>query len=199
MGGFGTVMERTLRGHEVGRPGRGATVPSVRRPVRRHVRRHVRSFLGHRPSALGAYTAAGAVVVVSTFLPWLRSGSTSRSSYELLGLLDRLDIAPDGWISVLVRWWPLVPLLVVLAIVLAWWRRWVLSFATAFVGVLYTGGVGTALVVAAGRTPITVGPGPTVCALASVTFLVTAAWMAFSHASDRAVPAPVAAPPVDPS
>jgi len=136
-------------------------------------------------------------VVFATFLPWLRSGTTTRSSYELLGLLTRLDFAPDGPVSVLVRWWPLVPLVVTLAVVLAWWRRWVASLVAAVVAVLYAGGVGGALVVASRDTGIAVGPGPLVCAIGSVAFLFTAAWMVFTHASQSAARAPLAAPPAD--
>lgn len=167
----------------------------TRRPYDACVRRLVR----HRPSALGAYTASGAVVVLATFLPWLRSGDTSRSSYELLGLLTRLDFAPDGPVSVLVRWWPIVPLVITTAVVLAWWQRWAMSLAMAVVGVVYAGGVGGMLAWRAGDTPIRLGPGPMVCTVASVVFLVTAGWMVFTHASARAVPAPRAAPPADPS
>jgi hypothetical protein len=136
-------------------------------------------------------------VVVATFLPWLRSGSTSRSSYELLGLLDRLEIAPDGAVSTLVQWWPMVPLLVTLAVVLAWWERWLASLAAALVAVVYAGGVGSALALGSRGTPIRLGSGPWVCAVASAAFLVTAAWMVFTHASASAVPAPRAAPPAD--
>ncbi len=159
----------------------------------------VRRLIRHRPSALGAYTVSGAVVLVATFLPWLRSGGTTRSSYELLGLLDRLDIAPDGPVSSLVRWWPVVPLVVTLAVVLAWWRRWLASFAAASVAVLYAGGVGSALAVGARGTPIRLGSGPWLSAAASVVFLLTGAWMAFTHASESAAPAPRAAPPAGPS
>lgn len=159
----------------------------------------MRRLVRHRPSALGAYTASGAVVVVATFLPWLRSGDTSRSSYELLGLLDRLDIAPDGPVSAMVRWWPMVPLIVTTAVVLAWWQRWALSLLGAVVAVVYAGGVGGVLALRAHDTPITLGPGPVVCAAASAVFLVTAGWMVFTHASASAVPAPRAAPPADPS
>ena len=142
---------------------------------------------------------AGAAVVLATFLPWLHSGSTSRSSYELLGLLDRLGIAPDGPVSVLVRWWPLVPLVVTTAVVLAWWQRWLASLAAALMAVVYAGGVGSAIAWGARGTPISLGIGPWVCAVASGVFLVTAGWMVFTHASARAVRAPRAAPPVDPS
>lgn len=157
----------------------------------------MRRLVRHRPTALAAYTVAGATVVLATFLPWLRSGTTSRSSYELLGLLSRLGIAPDGPVSVMVRWWPLVPLVVTLAVVLAWWRRWVASLVAAVVAVLYAGGVGGALVVRSRDTGIAVGPGASVCAIGSVAFLLTATWMVFTHATDRAARAPLAAPPAD--
>ena len=123
----------------------------------------VRRLVRHRPSALGAYTVAGGAVVIATFLPWLHSGSTSRSSYELLGLVERLDIAPDGVVSTLIRWWPLVPLLVTIAVVLGWWQRWVASSAVALAAVAYSGGVGSSLAWQARGTPITLGAGPWVC------------------------------------
>lgn len=141
----------------------------------------------------------GGVVVVATFLPWLQSGTTSRSSYELLGLMDRLGIAPGGSIAFLVRWWPLVPLVVTVAVVLAWWRRWLASLAAAVVAVFYAGGVGSALAIRSRGTPIRLGPGPLVCAVASVLFLLTAGWMVFTHATGRVAPEPPATPPADPS
>jgi hypothetical protein len=156
-------------------------------------------MLRHRPSSLVAFSVAGLVVVVGTFLPWLRSGSTSRSSYDLLGVLDRLDLAPGGFISTLIRWWPMVPLLVTVAVVAAWWGlRWV-ALVTATAAVLYAGGVGAALVVASRDTGIGVGVGPWVCAIASAVFLITALWIVFTHATGHAVRTPREAPLVDPS
>jgi hypothetical protein len=165
--------------------------------VRLPARQVIVDVAGHRPSALVAYTAAGASVVVATFLPWLRSGSTSRSSYDLLGLLSRLDIAPDGPVSTLVRLWPIVPLVVTGAVVLAWWQRWVASLVAALVAIVYAGGVGGTLVLASRRTPISIGPGPWVCAVASAVFLVSAGWMVFTHARGPGVPVPREAPPAD--
>ena len=69
----------------------------------------------------------------------------------------------------------------------------------ALVAVSYAGGVGTTLLVATRGTGIGIGAGPLVCAVASIVFLVTAVWMVFTHASERAVRARTAAPPVDPS
>ncbi len=159
----------------------------------------LRRLARHRPSSLVAYTAAGAVLVASTFLPWLRSGRTDRTSYDLLGVLARLDIAPHGVVSRLVTWWPVVPLLVTLAVVMAWWRWWVPSMVTALAAVVYAGGVGTSLVVRTRGTGIGIGAGPWVCAVSSVVFSLTAVWMVFTHASERAVRARIAAPPADPS
>ncbi|MEK7422292.1 MAG: hypothetical protein AAB131_00490 [Actinomycetota bacterium] len=154
-------------------------------------------MLRHRPTSLVAFTVAGAGVVIATFLPWLRSGSGWRSSYDLLGLLDRLDLAPDGVISALIGWWPVVPLLVTVAVVSAWWGwRWA-AFGSALVAVLYTGGVGTTLVVRSRGTGIGIGPGAWLCAAASAVFLVTAAWIVFTHASGRAVRTPPGALPAD--
>lgn len=138
-------------------------------------------------------------MVGATFLPWLHSGTISRTSYDLLGVLARLHLAPDGPASTLIRWWPVVPLLVTLAVVLAWWRWWVPSMVTALVAVLYAGGVGTTLLVASRGTGIGIGAGPLVCAVASAVFLVTAVWMVFTHASERAARARIAAPLADPS
>lgn len=159
----------------------------------------LRRLARHRPSSLVAYTVAGAAVVLATFLPWLHSGTTSRTSYDLLGVLARLDIAPHGIVSHLVTWWPVVPLLVTMAVVMAWWRWWVPSMVTAAVAVVYAGGVGTTLVVATRGTGIGVGAGPLLCAAASGVFLVTSVWMVFTHASERAARARTAAPPGDPS
>ena len=160
---------------------------------------HVHRLARHRPTSLVAFTAAGAVVVLATFLPWLESGSTSRSSYDLLGLVGRLDIAPNGVVTMLIRWWPLVPLIVTVAVVLAWWRLWVPSLVAAMIGVCYAGGVGGALVVGADGTPITVGIGPAVCAGASIVFLFTSVWMVFTYATERAARRPSGAPRADPS
>lgn len=73
-----------------------------------------------RRRIITACVAAGAVVaLVGTFLPWLASGDVDRSSYELVGAVERLGFSPDGPIGIAVSAWPLVPLLLVLSIVVA--------------------------------------------------------------------------------
>jgi hypothetical protein len=163
-------------------------------------RRHVHRVVRHPSAPLVVFTVAGAVVVVGTVLPWFRAGSTSRSSYQLMGLLTRLEIAPDGLVSDLVRWWPVVPLLVTTAVVLAWWRWTIPALVIAAIALVYVGGVGYAIVDAARDVGVTTGPGPWVCTLGGIDLLASSVWLALSTSSRRlALPAPAAAPLADPS
>lgn len=84
-----------------------------------------------------ALSVGAAVVLVGTFLPWWRSGSSRRSSYALLDLLDRLDLAADGPAANAMRLWPIVPLLVVGAVVATWWGWRRLGVACASVAAVY--------------------------------------------------------------
>ena len=98
--------------------------------------------------------AAGALVaVVASFLPWIRSGAVWRSSYDLLGLIHRLGFAPDGPIRLAVRLWPVMPLLVTVAVVAAWWSEHtaprVVAAVSGCVGGLYAAALGIAVAVAA--------------------------------------------------
>ena len=156
-------------------------------------------MLRHRPTSLLVVTAAGAVVVAATFLPWLRAGATSRSSYDLLGMIDRLDLAPGGMVSTAIRYWPVVPLLVTAAVVGAWWGAQWWAFAAACVAALYAGGVGVALLLTARDVGVSVGPGPWICTAACLVFVGGAAWATLTHATGRGLRTPPGAPPVDPS
>jgi hypothetical protein len=142
-------------------------------------------------------TSTGVLLLAGTFLPWLHSGSTSRSSYALIGLVDRLDIAPDGPAATLIGGWPFVPLLVTTAVVLAWWGRSAWSLIVAAVAALYAGGIAAVLAVGSSGTPIDVGAGPWLCAAAGVCFLAAAVWLRV--ASGREPRTHRAAPLADPS
>jgi hypothetical protein len=142
-------------------------------------------------------TSAGVLLLAGTFLPWLHSGSTSRSSYALIGLVDRLDIASDGPATTLIGAWPFVPLLVTTAVVLAWWGRSTWSLVVAVVAALYAGGIAAVLAVGSSGTPIDVGVGPWLCAVAGGCFLAAAVWLRL--ASGRVPRTHRAAPLVDPS
>ena len=65
------------------------------------------------------------LVIAGSFLPWVISGNVRRSSYAILGVVDRLGIAGDGLLGTLVAQWPLAGALCVLPAVtgaLRWWR-----------------------------------------------------------------------------
>ena len=70
-----------------------------------------------RHAAAAVMTFGAAITVVASFATWLRSGAVERSSYDLLGLFHLLRISRRRSLRVLVRLWPLVPLLAIGAVV----------------------------------------------------------------------------------
>jgi hypothetical protein len=65
------------------------------------------------------------LVIVGSFLPWVISGTVRRSSYAIVGIVDRLGVAGDGVVGTLVASWPFVGVLCmtpVVAACLRWWR-----------------------------------------------------------------------------
>ena len=118
---------------------------------------------------------AGGAAIIGTFLPWLRSGARWRTSYELLGLVDRLGVASGPGAS-LVRWWPIVPLLVTVAVVVAWWgfgRAAVVVSVAACAAVVH---VSVVVDRAAGRVAMRTGPGAWLTAYASVALVIASIW-----------------------
>jgi hypothetical protein len=63
------------------------------------------------PLAAGVAVLGVVLVVVGSLLPWVRTGRRRRSSYDLIGLADRLGVLPAGAAGVLARAWVLAPLL----------------------------------------------------------------------------------------
>lgn len=59
-------------------------------------------------------------MLLASFLPWLRSGTRRRSSYDLFEIVDRLGYSPDGVVGWSIRLWPLLPLLLVVVTILHW-------------------------------------------------------------------------------
>lgn len=74
-----------------------------------------------RSIALGAVTVGGGVAIAGMFGPWVRTGSASRSSFELADLVVRLGYARGGPVGLALRTWPMAPLSVVVAVVATWW------------------------------------------------------------------------------
>ncbi len=130
-----------------------------------------------------AWSIAGgaAVAVLGTFLPWLRSGSTDRSSYEMFDLIDRLGFTPGGIVEWAVRLWPLVPLLFVLGVVVqftmsihpaaVWARR-----QTPMAAALYAGGVAGAIRLAPDAGLIAIRYGSWVTVIGSIVVVVATLW-----------------------
>lgn len=115
--------------------------------------------------ALG--TAGAVTTLIGTFLPWLRSGARGRSSYTIFELVDRLGFAPDGVVSASLRMWPLVPLLLVGAVVSVWVppttvvERWA-GTVTIALAVLWVGGTALVVRLAPADGLLRIGPGPIV-------------------------------------
>jgi hypothetical protein len=141
--------------------------------------------MDRRLRSLTALSIVGVALLAATFLPWVHSGSRTRSSYELLGLLDRLGVAGDGLAAGLIRWWPMVPLLVTCAVVLGWWRLHGWALAVALVASGYVVGVAGVLIVASGSTGVDLGIGVWVATLAGALFVAAAVFTRVTAASAR--------------
>ncbi len=66
------------------------------------------------PAALLVLT--GAVAVASTFLPWLRTGSVTRSSYQVVQAADRLEVVSGAPRVALAVGWAFLPLVAALGL-----------------------------------------------------------------------------------
>ncbi len=67
-------------------------------------------------AARAASVAGLAVVVVASFGPWLRSGERVRSSYDLVKVVDRIEVLDGGALRWLSTVWVCVPLLAAIAL-----------------------------------------------------------------------------------
>lgn len=148
--------------------------------------------------ALGAVgrcgtTVAAAVVLAGAFGPWLHSGARSRSSFQAFALIERLGFAPNGLIGVGLRIWPVAPLLVVSAAVLAWWGWEARSAIVGLAGGAYATAVGLTITEAPRRANVVIGGGPIVVAAGGVALMVSATLLAIARDARE----PRAAPPVD--
>jgi hypothetical protein len=113
-----------------------------------------RNLIGQVMATLG-----GLVALVGTFLPWLRSGTRDRSSYEIFSLVDRLGIPQSSVVGWGVRLWPVVPLLLVVAVTLQWFpRKWIGGIAV-LVAVVYAGVVSNKVRSASSNSLITIENG----------------------------------------
>jgi hypothetical protein len=118
--------------------------------------------------------AGGVLALVGSFLPWVRTGSRSRNSFDVLRVLGRLGIADDGSAATAIRWWPLVPLLAVGAIVAVWWGWGRAGGVVGVVAAVYAGAMSIVVPAAPGAELVEVGAGPAVTGVGAVVLLVGA-------------------------
>lgn len=106
-----------------------------------------RSTSALRVDAIGPVlmTLGAAVTLIGSFSSWLSSGRIGRSSFKLLGVIQRLGFVPNGLTRTVVRAWPLMPLLLTIGVVLAWWGWRATGAVVATVGALFAGVVGGAV------------------------------------------------------
>jgi len=116
------------------------------------------------------------LVVVGSFLPWVVSGTVRRSSYAIVGVIDRLGIADGGVLGFLLVAWPFVGLLCMTPVVAACLRWWGVAGALAVLLGLAAGVLSFGIVLlAAGRAGLGVrlDPiGPAVMAAGAVLLVV---------------------------
>lgn len=120
--------------------------------------------------------ASGAVI--GSFLPWARSGQTSRTSYELIGVAGRLDVLEGSWAR-LAALWVVMPVLAGLA-----WL--VLSFGRSRLAATLAASVGLQTLAAAAlteRSPLATETGVTVGRWAGLVALAAAAIHLFTTRS----------------
>lgn len=116
--------------------------------------------------------AGAAVTIAGSLVPWLRTGDRNRNSFDLFRVVGRLGFAPDGPAAAAIRWWPLVPLLAVVAVVIAWWGWARAGGALGAVAALYAGGVAVAVATSPAAGALDVAPGPLVTAAGAIVLLV---------------------------
>jgi hypothetical protein len=121
----------------------------------------------HQRAGAITVTVGAAVLVVGTFLTWLRSGATERSSYEVFDLVDRLGFSEGGLVGWALRLWPLVPLLLVTTVIVWWWPAsgpaWTATrVAATLVASLYASAVAVAVANAPDVALFSIGRGPAV-------------------------------------
>lgn len=135
------------------------------------------------PHALvAAPGAAGLVlVVIGTFLPWLRSGRRLRNSYETDGAIRRL-LEPEGIAHTALSVWPAVSLACAIAIALYVFGLRVLAIVLALLIALTAGAVAIGALSAPSIHSVAVaaaGPVTTLCGAALILVAVSIRFISF--------------------
>lgn len=111
-------------------------------------------------------------MVVGTFLPWLRSGRTTRNSYASDGVARRL-LDVSGGLDTLLRGWPFVSLACALGVALLLLGIDRIGAAVAALAAICGGGVSVGVLLSGDRALIRPDPmGPAVTLAGAVVTLV---------------------------
>lgn len=117
-------------------------------------------------------------VLGASFLPWARSGSATRTSYELVAAARRLEVV-SGVGATLARGWYLLPLVVACTWLAATLRRPLVAAVSSAV----VGTATLALVAAVKASPLPADTGTTLSLIAGIVALVGAARLAWEQRS----------------
>ena len=104
-------------------------------------------WTGSRLVAPGAAGAGLLALVIGTFLPWLQSGSVTRSSYQAAGALRSL-VHPDGLAGVVLAVWPFVSAAAAIGVALLVLQRMIVGAIVAAFAAIAGGSVAIATLAA---------------------------------------------------
>jgi hypothetical protein len=107
--------------------------------------------------------------------PWVYSGSVSRSSFQLLGLIDRLGFAPNGPLRLAIQWWPLAPLMLSISVLLLYWNQSRIGSLLGIAAGAYVGAFAGVLRFGATHA-LRTGFGPMLAMVAGLGMIVTCIW-----------------------
>ena len=107
-----------------------------------------------------------------SLLPWVTTGSRRRHSYDVFVLVERLGFSSGGIEAAALRWWPLMPLQVIAAVVIAWWGGWPAVGTLGVIGGAYAAAVGITVATASPGGGIEIDQGPVVTAVGGALLVV---------------------------
>jgi len=125
----------------------------------------------------GCVTASAGVALIGVFAPWLKSGESRRSSFELFELVDRLGFEPDGVFAWMLRLWPIVPLAVIACVVAAWMAKARIAGSIGLVGGIYVAVVAISIIQAPTAGLIQTAWGVPVSLVGGVLLATTGVWL----------------------
>ena len=125
----------------------------------------------------GCVTASAGVALIGVFAPWLKSGESRRSSFELFELVDRLGFEPDGVFAGMLRLWPIVPLAVIACVVAAWMAKARIAGSIGLVGGIYVAVVSISIMQAPTAGLIQTAWGVPVSLVGGVLLATTGVWL----------------------